>query len=235
MNLSIIIAYRPDGGIRDQHLKWTVARYKRLFPKAEIIISKDAGLGWDTFRKSKMINLGVKKASNENLLITDIDVIFTFETIIKGLSLIRDHCMIIPMNELWSINRKETNNILKRKPTIKMPIIDSQNCKKKKRIGYRPNGWHIMTKENFYKAGGYDERFIGWGSEDSCFIKAAVTLCDKPFLRQESIAYHLWHPTDNKRHQKRGAKSGILIKEYKDAFMDKMKMEAILQNRRAKQ
>jgi len=229
MNFSIVMAYRGDKGIRARHLDWTVSNYRKLFPGAEIVISRDTGVGWDTFCKSRMINEGVAKARNNNLLITDIDVVFQKDIILEALEEVEKHSMIIPMNELWWLSRQGTERVLNSKRELK--VSNDMVLKKEKRVLYRPNGWHVMTKDSFYEAGGYDERFVGWGGEDSCFIRACVTMSSKPFLRKEAVAYHLWHPVDNRRHKKRDRRSGVLIQKYIEAFGKKDRMTAILNKR----
>lgn len=44
--------------------------------------------------------------------------------------------------------------------------------------------------------GGFDERFRGWGYEDSAFAIACETIQQHPVLRVESELVHLWHPVE---------------------------------------
>jgi hypothetical protein len=46
--------------------------------------------------------------------------------------------------------------------------------------------------------GGFDEKFVGWGGEDNAYWRAATILGGRP-NRIDGYAYHLWHPTADKR------------------------------------
>ncbi len=232
MNLSIIMAYKPDGGIRDRHCKWTAARYKKMFPEAEIIISTDQKSkkedGWDTFCKSKYINAGVEKAKNNNILITDIDVVFVKNVILKGLKHIDDHCAVLPFSKIYYLNRDRTEEILNSMPRWQMPRINPAQHKKRIRIGLKPNGMHLLTKKAWAKSGGYDERYTGWGSEDSAFLWSLVTMNQKEILRLDADCYHLWHPLDRTRHRKRDERVSELTQRYLSAKFNPYEMAKIL-------
>ncbi len=219
MNLSIIMAYKPDGKIRDRHCKWTTARYREMFPSAEIIISKDSNTkpGWDTFCKAKYINAGVERAKNNNILITDIDVVFMKNTILKGMRLLKTHCAILPFSSIFYLSEQTTLNILLTPPLWQMPKVALKHEKKKVRVGIKPNGMHLLTKSAWKLSGGYDERYIGWGSEDSAFLISLITMIDQPIHRIYANCYHLWHPLDSARHKKRDARVSVLAKRYRQA------------------
>lgn len=232
MELSIIMAYKPDGGIRDRHCAWTAARYQAMFPEAEVIVSKDSHSqqheGWDDFCKAKYINAGVERAKHNNILITDIDVVFVKNVILKGLEVIENHCAVLPFSTIYYLNRNTTEQILNSKPRWQMPKVRYEQQKKRVRIGLKPNGMHLLTKEAWRKSGGYDERYVGWGSEDSAFLWSLVTMNTKEILRLEANAYHLWHPVDRTRHRKRDERVHELTQKYLRAKFDPVTMAKIL-------
>lgn len=233
MNLSIVIAYRPDGGIRDKQCAWTAARYRAMFPTAQIIISKDTSgnTGWDTFCKSKFINKGVAKARHDNILITDIDVVFVKNAILKGIQNLQDHCAVLPFSVIYYLNKSTAEKILERKPIWQMPKVRLEKQKKRIRIGLKPNGMHLLTKEAWRKSGGYDERYVGWGSEDSAFLASLITMNEKEILRLDAPAYHLWHPLDKTRHRKRDERVTHLTQKYLAAKFDPVTMAKILKEK----
>lgn len=53
-------------------------------------------------------------------------------------------------------------------------------------------GVNVVSRELWDAVGGYDERFRGWGSEDTAFELACVALGGLRRLRGE--VFHLWHP-----------------------------------------
>ena len=234
MDLSIVMAFKPDKGLRDRHLAWTLERYKRMFPLAEIIVSADnsaTGAAWNGFCKSKHINQGVDAAKNQNILITDIDVILNKEAILAGIAAIEQYCCILPYNVLYKLNAGSSNRVLIRKPVETMPPTPLQRQQKNIIVKNKPQGIHLIRKEDFMKMGGYDERFIGWGSEDSCFQLACRTILEKDIGYMEYDAYHLKHPIMKNRQQERDERVGHLVEKYHEALNDKEKMRAIIEER----
>jgi GT2 family glycosyltransferase len=52
----------------------------------------------------------------------------------------------------------------------------------------------VVSRAAFEEVGGYDERFVGWGWEDTSFAIALEKLCG-PQTRVPGPLYHLWHPS----------------------------------------
>jgi hypothetical protein len=53
-------------------------------------------------------------------------------------------------------------------------------------------GLLVMTREAFDNAGGYDERFVGWGWEDNAF-QLTMDRKNGKHVRIDDFAVHLWH------------------------------------------
>ena len=51
----------------------------------------------------------------------------------------------------------------------------------------------VMTRDTFIAAGGFDERFIGWGGDDDAFMVTLETLCGN-YIKLDREVIHLWHP-----------------------------------------
>lgn len=232
---SIILAYKPDGGIRDKHLAWTFERYKKMFPDAEVIVSQDDPdkYGWDTFSKSKYINLGVKRAKFEKLLITDIDMVHEKTAILEALEVCEKYSFVVPCAKVYKLNKGTTQRVLGEKATQYMPSVDLRKQKTYFRKGKDVNGWTVITKEAFWQAGGYDENFVGWGSEDSAFYCACQIMNEKPMGRISAVAFHLWHEEAKGRHEKRNASyAGEAIHKYIEAQYNKKQMTELIKSRK---
>ena len=231
---SIILAYKPDGGIRDRHLEWTVERYNIMFPDAEIVVSEDNpdAYGWDTFSKAKYINLGVKKAAHDILFITDIDMIHDKEAICTAIHLCSNYSFVVPASKVYKLSRGTTDNVLSEKPTNDLPKVKLELQKEYFRRGKDVNGWMVITRQSFLTAGGFDENFVGWGSEDSAFYCACQIMNKKPMTRVPSKAFHMWHKELKGRHQKRDkGYAGSVIEKYEMAQYDKEMMEKLIRER----
>jgi hypothetical protein len=60
------------------------------------------------------------------------------------------------------------------------------------RAGQAHGGVNVVPRALWDKVGGYDERFRGWGSEDTAFELACTVLGG--FRQTQGDVYHLWHP-----------------------------------------
>ena len=233
MDLSIIVAYRGDDGLRTRQMKWTVRRYREMFPEAEVILSEDkSDQGWTSFCKSKYINLGVKRSTRSVLLITDIDVVLPRGSILKAVKALDKNCLVVPYNLLYKLSSSSSERILGNLPTKRMPNVPlSLQTAVSLTKRWHPQGISVITRENFDLAGGYDERFVGWGSEDSAFQSAVNTMCEGGFLQLEGIAYHLKHPIVKDRHLLRDQRVGDLVEAYTAARHNKEAMKKIIDGR----
>jgi hypothetical protein len=72
----------------------------------------------------------------------------------------------------------------------------------------RPDAW--------WKAGGMDERFLGWGFEDAAYRTAADALLG-PTVRHEGTIAHLWHPPESNLGSPEHVANGHLCQRYVDA------------------
>lgn len=224
---SIIMAYKEDSEYRKEIFDWQTKRYKRLFPEAEIVIGED-DTGNEYFCKARAINNAVRDSKHDKLFIVDIDLAIEKPAIQKGIRLINNYCYIIPYGQWWRLSEKHTRRILDNE--IKFYVApDGRLCDVHPRRG---TGIHILTKKNFYAAGGYDERFIGWGGEDNAFGCALKTLCKgAPKILKQYNSYHLWHPSQSTKGKKMRKENVRLWRAYQSAMRNKDMMQDLINSR----
>lgn len=83
-----------------------------------------------------------------------------------------------------------------------------------KALGCNMSFW----KEDFIAVNGYDEKFVGWGSEDGDFVTRLHKYgLGKKNLKFAGIVYHLWHEDkhmynleNNKKYQKEQKEKGVI-------------------------
>lgn len=193
LDLSIVIPFRSDGGIRDKQLAYQLKRFELVMPSVEIIVVEDKfdGKEWVEFNKAKLLNKGVKKSTKNNILILDVDVLLPKENIVNALNVIKHHGLIFPFNKVLFIQNQESKDVMRR--VVDVPKVDMRFAHEKEKNNYDTWGVYMISKEDYVKIGGHEERYVGWGGEDGSFISTAMCLIDKPYLRMEGKAYHLYH------------------------------------------
>lgn len=200
--LSIIIPYRKsDSKVRERNFEFVVKRFEEQFKHMnhEIIIGEQTqNEKW--YCRSNCINNGVRQSSGDVLLISDADILIDFDSIIESLQY---PPFVIPFGRCINMNKKVSEKILngehvsieemEKKPDIVRDIRPGTSMWGDKLAG----GIQLIDRELFDKVGGMDERFIGWGWEDSHFCwKIMAELGDYKILTNRKV-YHLWHPRDS--------------------------------------
>jgi hypothetical protein len=93
-------------------------------------------------------------------------------------------------------------------------------------------GVHVVSRSLWNKVGGYDERFSGWGSEDTAFERACVVLAG--YKRINGQVYHLWHPPSADRNPSDpGFQANVALRHRYEIARRPPQMQALLDERRA--
>ncbi|CAM3874273.1 galactosyltransferase-related protein [Aeromicrobium ponti] len=188
--VSILIPYKPGHSQRDLNFEWIINFYQSAMPEAELCI----GICNDKeFNKSKAVNLAAQQATRNIFVIADGDIVYDPSIIVEAVELLKENAWVVPFSKVINISRMDTNKILRRKPNwpLRVKVKAYQVEKYYKNFAGKLN---VITREKFLTAGGFDERFYGWGGEDDAFCYAVNTLCG-PFKRINGRkVYHLWHP-----------------------------------------
>lgn len=72
-------------------------------------------------------------------------------------------------------------------------------------------GLSVVARSGWDKVGGFDERFVGWGYEDSVFNIRMLAVAD--WNRVPGTVLHLFHPTDWKKTPEVRANRQLLMRE----------------------
>lgn len=232
MNLSIIMPFRSDGGLRDKQLAFQKRRWAEIAPGAELIIITEEREGtreWENFNKAKLLNEGVRKSTKDNILILDVDMVISVQSINESLENINKYGIILPYSEIIFSFENYGEKALKN-PNINPQILtkDAGLLRFKKELD--THGTYFITKENYWKIGGHEERYEGWGGEDGSFIHAATTLLEGGYLRLPYRSLHLWHLKPKDVRIIDGEKKSLYAR-YKRNLYNKKEMEKIIAER----
>ncbi|AZU60419.1 galactosyltransferase-related protein [Neobacillus mesonae] len=209
-NVSVLIPYKPDNGLRDRLFKWVKTFYETLMPEVELCIGESRS---KPFNRSQAINNAAKQATRDIFVIADADVFYNPQLIIRGIELLKQHAWVIPYFTWKDLSKPSSEKLLNYTPQWPLPC--KVNCKERKFKKAKPiSGVIIITRDNFNKVKGFDERFVGWGKEDNAFKDAMNTVCG-PFKRLTGTSiYHLWHPKVGSRGNPNYRKNVNLYKRY---------------------
>ena len=196
---SVIIPYRSDGGQRDRLRAWCIARWQALFPEAEIVSEDDGNVG--LFNRSMSINRCVDKASHDILFVTDGDVLADVEQVREAIRLVQlpNVPYVHPFTVTKHLNRQVSEAMLLGPVDFEPPSDDASIDREQgqgiwdhtNRYDDCSHQW-VITREAFERAGRCDERFSGWGFEDTAFAHAANTLVGLQ-VKVNHTLIHLWH------------------------------------------
>lgn len=183
-DVSILIPFRSDHGHRDKLLNWVINFYQTCIPEVEICIGESSSA---LFSRSQAINAAANKANRNIFVIADGDIFYERQILMDAIHLLDQCAWIVPYHKVFDLSPSFTNKLLDQDGTIPM---DKEG---EERVWDPVGGINIISRENFEKVNGFDERFLGWGGEDDAFGIALNTLCGN-YRRLSGYVYHLWHP-----------------------------------------
>ncbi|MFE4521035.1 glycosyltransferase [Cytobacillus firmus] len=223
--ISVIIPFHPDLGPRDKAFNWIRKYYEIYFPSAEKIIARSKA----PFNKSKAINEAAKNSKGSIIVIADADIVINPRFLRKAIKMLDSYPWIIPYNDVLDLTRVSTNRLLQTNPS--WPLLANLEFQKRKTKNVIPvGGLNIIKRECFESAGGFDERFQGWGGEDDAFAAAMNTFCGH-YKRVDQSIYHLWHPRSKPSDNRNYHTNFELALRYCKAQGNKSEMRKIIQER----
>lgn len=187
--VSVLIPYKPDNGMRDQSFAWVKRFHEVVMPDVELCIGEDQS---SPFNRSAAINAAAKKSTRNVLVIADGDIIYDPQILIQAHRLLDKHPWVIPYGKWWNISTSSTQILLNSNP--KWPLPQDLEVKSRYKRFKPVSGLIVLPRRNYDIVEGFDERFQGWGGEDLAFNVAMNTLCGKYKRIENNSIYHLWHP-----------------------------------------
>jgi predicted glycosyltransferase involved in capsule biosynthesis len=136
----------------------------------------------DAIHKSECYNIGVKKSKSDYILLADCDV-FPEEQILNNLVNYIDEKMMIILYDkpFLMLSEDESSHVINTNEIIGGLRRKSTNI----------SGAVLISRTSYYKIGGHDPQFIGWGPEDLAFFYKAFKLVG--FKKINGNVYHLYH------------------------------------------
>lgn len=185
MTIAVLVPRRSDGGHRDRLWEFARAWWLRQHPDWPIF-EGESPIG--PFNRAAAINDAARKAGDWTVaLIIDSDIIANPDAVAEIVEVAEatDRFCVSHTRRVM-LDEQMTERILdgyvgpweQRRQRV---WTDSCSC------------CVAVSRTLFDKLGGFDEKFIGWGFEDSAFALLA-TVESGPIYYAPSTLFHLWHP-----------------------------------------
>ncbi len=214
-SLSILIPWRSDRAERARNCAWVVSRLEALVPDSEIIFG---GSPDGPFNPSAAVNDAASRATGEMFCIHDADAVLPaawYERAREGTG------WTIPAGSVY-LTPTSTERLCALPPNIEKKLDLPYGHE----VEFSVGGVVVLPRETFIDVGGKDERFTGWGPEDTAFALALWTLVGTPHKLAPPML-HLWHPTAGD-HRPWPAGTDRLLRRYKSASDNPDKMRKVL-------
>lgn len=187
MRVVVLVPMRPDGGHRDRLWAHCKPIWEQRHPDWDIF----EGLHLDgPFNRSAGINTAAGLAGEWDVaLIIDSDVITDPVCVQSAVdTAFATDRMVVAHDERIMLNRAGTERVLngydgswRTRQMVERVWMDSVSCA----VAVSRTLWDL--------AGGFDEKFVGWGREDTGF-RIACEAETGPILKVCGETFHLWHP-----------------------------------------
>ena len=189
-SVAIVLPYRSDGGHRDR-LWFEQVRpfWETTFPNWTISVGQhDDG----PFNRSAAINTAVNRIKKHDVyLIVDNDSLPDPSAVKQAVrTCFASEYAVVAHSQRFMLKQGFTFEVLNGKKRVEEAkqsdiqdtYYESVSC------------CLAITRSMWDATGGFDERFVGWGFEDSAFaIALSIATGDSKLLKVDATNYHLWH------------------------------------------
>lgn len=212
-DVAFILHYRKDSEDRKRNLHLVVPYLAGLQPRELIVLQDELELDEDlkklpitqlihhpnprNFQKAKCFNHGAQVATTPILFFWDVDVLVAPPYIHFAVDRLKDHQAdhIYPFNgKFVDVKTPYIPAFLNGDKDIQSEPVTGNYVKTELSSERSPGGCNGITREAFEKINGYDERFVGWGFEDTDFYRRSSQVNIVKYLADPmAICWHLHH------------------------------------------
>lgn len=223
LRTAICIPWRAGNYAREEALSFVREHYEE---GGFSITLADANT--QRFSRTAARNEAARKAGDWDVAaFVDADCVLEIETLEHAFQQAWDEQQVIlPHDHYYPLGRlgttlalRETNIGAWHRSWIEQPFVDRK----------RPSGVIVFPRMAWEIVGGYDERFTGWGFEDTAMLFALTGIAGG-WSRASGVLWHLWHPPSNASWE---PEDKALFERYKRAVDDQPAMRALLRERTA--
>lgn len=180
----------------DPIMRWVEVKY----PNIKILFCENNG----EFKKSYCFNSAVLHTSSDILCFYDVDVLLPLDQLLHAEKLILNNLFdhVYPFSGVFvDVKRIFFDKFL---PKFDFEILQAEVIDDT--LGFfngninvisdnSPGGCNLISKKAFNRIGGYDDRFVGWGFEDTDFRERSKKENSVKYLGGKCPIFHLEHTT----------------------------------------
>jgi hypothetical protein len=187
MKAVILVPRRADNGHRDRLWGWVRAWWERELPELRIVEGIHEG---GLFNRAAAVNAAARKAGKWDVaVVIDADVICDPEHVREAIAMAAasGNRLVLPFDRRHNLTPRGSEKIRAGDRGSWKRYIGrtyTQMC----------SSCVMVPRPLWDTVGGFDERFEGWGFEDSAFAAASETF-GQPLHMIEGELWHLFHPT----------------------------------------
>lgn len=185
----ILVPWRTDGGHRERLWGIAQARWRALFPKWPIVEGPSPDGPWN---RAAAVNAAAREAGDWDIaVIVDADVMLARSQVVAAVETAERTGKVTWAHREWAELTREATERLIREGAPLTHRLDFVAGEVRKR---NPISWSCcmaVPRAVWDAVGGMDERFVGWGGEDTAFAAAVQGLHGHE--RIEGPVWNLWH------------------------------------------
>lgn len=222
MQVTIAFPWR-DGRCQWRRLSFPHVRraYAEVLPEARQIVVDS---GYQVFNRAAARNEGVRQAGNGVVVLADTDILPDRDGLLNAIQAARQGGFHLGFTLYRALRQVSTQAYYARRtdPARLPHSHTADDC---------TAGMIVIRADEWWRAGGMDEGFSGWGWEDSAFACAVRTMLG-PIRRHSGTANHLWHPTECKPRSEQYLINKRLYERYAAADGDSDAMQSLIEERK---
>ena len=183
MKTGIVIAWRPQPS-RVAPFEFVRNWYAKHYPDSKIYLADKPGPFWNM---SGSRNLGVRLAEADGcdlVIISDADTFPDFDSLNEALEFaMNDNLIHNPYTKAFEYDKDSSDKILSGADCRDLPHREHTST----------GGIYVCKPSSWWAVGGSDEKFVGWGYEDSAFALAHAVINKTDIVKHNGNIYMFNH------------------------------------------